>query len=55
MKLFTATATVLLAVSYIVTQLSIHLTSLETSGLFITLSCLSLLFVINSDFVETDK
>ena len=55
MKLFIATSPVLLAVAYIVTQLSIHLTPLETLGLFITLSCSSLLFVINSDFVEADK
>lgn len=55
MKLFIATSTVLLAISYIVTQLSIHLTPYETIGLFIALSCAALLFVINSEFVESNK
>lgn len=55
MKLIVATSTVLLAIAYIVTQLSDHLAPLETAGLFIVLSCLSLLLVINSEFVESDK
>lgn len=55
MKLFAATTTVLLAIAYIVTQLSDHLVPLETIGLFIVLSCAALLLVINSDFVESDK
>lgn len=55
MKLFVATTTVLLAIAYIVTQLSDHLAPLETIGLFIVLSCAALLLVINSEFVESDK
>ena len=55
MKLFIATSTVLLAIAYIVTQLSEHLTTYETTGLFIVLSCAALLLVINSEFVESDK
>ncbi|WP_157820131.1 hypothetical protein [Macrococcoides caseolyticum] len=55
MKLFIATSTVLLAISYIITLVSEHLAPLETTGLFIVLSCLSLLIVINSEFVESDK
>lgn len=55
MKLFIATSTVLLAIAYIVTQLSEHLEPLEIAGLFIALSCLSLLLVIHSDFIESNK
>ncbi|WP_165983007.1 hypothetical protein [Macrococcoides caseolyticum] len=55
MKLIIATSTVLLAISYIITLVSDHLAPLETAGLFIVLSCLSLLLVINSEFVESDK
>lgn len=54
-KLFIATTTVLLAISYIITLVNDHLAPLETAGLFIVLSCLSLLLVINSEFVESDK
>ncbi|GEM_PF-3463278 len=55
MKLFIANATVLLAISYIITLVSDHLAPLETIGLFIVLSCAALLLVINSEFVESDK
>lgn len=55
MKLIIATSTVLLAISYIITLVSEHLEPLETTGLFIALSCLALLLVINSEFVESDK
>lgn len=55
MKLFIATATVLLPIAYIVTTLSHYLTAYETIGLFIILSCAALLLVINSEFVESDK
>lgn len=55
MKLIIATTTVLLAISYIITLVKEHLTPYETIGLFIALSCVALLFVINSDFVEADK
>lgn len=55
MKLIIATTTVLLAINYIITLVSDHLAPLETIGLFIVLSCLSLLLVINSEFVESDK
>lgn len=55
MKLIIATSTVLLAISYIITLVSDRLTPLETAGLFIALSCLALLLVINSEFVESDK
>ncbi|MDJ1154472.1 hypothetical protein QNJ24_00050 [Macrococcus caseolyticus] len=55
MKLIIATSTALLAISYIITLVSEHLAPFETAGLFIVLSCLSLLLVINSEFVESDK